>query len=58
MGALGLIAKDSQEFFKLIEHLTNKKTANYILNKTSACCIQSAYYLFVVATNHEVSLNY
>ena len=46
MGALGLIAKDSQEFCKLIEHLTNKKTANYILNKTSACCIQSAYYLF------------
>ena len=33
MGALGLIGKDSQEFFRLIEHLTNKQTANYIVNK-------------------------
>ena len=46
MGAVGLIGKDSQEFCKLIEHLTNKQTANYIMNKISACCIRSTYYLF------------
>ena len=45
MGALGLIGKDNQEFCKLIEHLTNKQTANYILNKINACCIRSTYYL-------------
>ena len=39
MGALVLIGKDSQEFCKLIEHLTNKQTANYIMNKIGACCI-------------------
>ena len=39
MGALVLIGKDSQEFCKLIEHLTNKQSTNYIMNKISACCI-------------------
>ena len=39
MGALGLTGKDSQEFCKLIEHLTNKQAANYIMNKISASCM-------------------
>ena len=38
--------KASQEFRKLVEHLTNKQTANYIMNKMSTCCIRSVYYLF------------
>ena len=46
MEALGLIGKDSQEFCKFIEHLTNKQTENYIMNKISPCCIRSAYCLF------------
>ena len=46
MGGLGIIGKDSQEFCKLIKHLTNKQTANYIKSKMSACCIRSTYYLF------------
>ena len=46
MEALGLIGKDSEEFCQLIEYLTNKQTANYIINKIKACCIRSTYYLF------------
>ena len=46
MEALGPIGKDSEEFCQLIEHLTNKQTANYIINKISACCIRSTYYFF------------
>ena len=42
MGGLGLIGRDSQEFCRLLEHLTNKQTTNYILNKRSVCCTQSA----------------
>ena len=44
IGVLGLLGKDSQQFF--IEHLTNKQSANYIMNKISDCCIRSTYYLF------------
>lgn len=32
MGGLGLIGRDSQEFCRLLEHLTNKQTTNYIFN--------------------------
>ena len=46
MGALGLIGKNNQEFCELIEHLTNKQTASYIMNKICACCTQSTYNLF------------
>ena len=46
MEALGLIGKDSEEFCQLIEYLTNKQTANYIINKIKACSIRSTYYLF------------
>ena len=45
MGALGITGKDSQEFCKLTDNLTNKQAANYIMNKISACCIRSTYYL-------------
>ena len=51
MGALGLISKDNQEFCKLIKHLTNKQTANYIKNETTITC-------FAVKTNHGMSLDY
>ena len=32
MGGLGLTGRDSQEFCRLLEHLTNKQTTNYIFN--------------------------
>ena len=46
MVGLELIGTDSQEFCRLIKHLINKQTANYIMSKISACCIRSTYYLF------------
>ena len=46
MGALRLIGKNNQEFYKPIEHLTNKQTANYIMYEICACYIQSTYNLF------------
>ena len=42
MGGLGLIGRDSQEFCRLLEHLTNNRPQIIFLIKRSVFCAQWA----------------
>ena len=48
MGALGLIGKDSKNFYDLLKMTLKleKEQTNYLIKKITSCCIRTTYYIF------------
>ena len=49
MGALGLIGKDSKNFYNLLKMTLKlqKEQANNLIEKIMSCCIRTTYYIFL-----------